>query len=240
MTLILGGLLLQLIREPQNQFGKAVDKGVEIGGKAVDGVAAIAEAFRQGTITQVFTTQMAEMQGTNKLQLTDSKEQLRLAKTSTSSTIWGLLPLPDVTVELSVLVHYVFFCDLNGTWHIDYNDEDKILRAKLPPLQWNVPSIDTRHLEVKVRTSWLRLGEDKLKEELIKELTAEAEQQAPRLAKAATPMAEKAAQEYIENWLLRTFMPKDPKSLPRIEIQFSVEPDEQLLLDMAAYRPETN
>jgi hypothetical protein len=202
---------------------------VREGKEVVRGLQAVAQAFREGTITTSFASYATEVSGSNYLQFATLKQMEVFERREQLTILWGQLPLPDVVVEARAPVEYTYYLDLNKEWR--FNLEEKRLDVITPPIEFNRPAIDVSALQFTVREGSVFRDENVVRARLQQGLTALAERRAREHVPIVRELGRRKTAEFVEKWLGARFedgrdyrvrvafadeLPPAPTALPRV------------------------
>ncbi len=174
--------------------------------EATRAAAAIAQAFRQGTLTTQFTNYSTEVEGVQRLQVATLETTEVVSQRDSASVLWGQLQLPDVVVRAEVPVTYTYYLDLNEPWTLNWDDEAQVLTVEAPELRWNPPAADVSgmRLDAGAFDNPLR-DEDAAIERLRSRLGEWLETQAAGHRDLVAPTAREQTEEWVRTWLAGQF-----------------------------------
>jgi len=193
----------ELPGETLNQTGRLVDK---IG----NGLARVAAAFNQGTITTTFTSYATSVSGSQYLQFATLSQHERFTRTDEASTGFGYIPLPDVIVEADAPVTYTYFLDLNDKW--EFHLKDGVVTVIAPDIKFNPPAVDASAISYEVKKDSMVRDTRQAMEALKNSITWMATQKARANIGLVRETGRKQTEMFVQNWLERSFA--DGKNFP--------------------------
>ena len=183
--------------------GDALDKTARLAQKVGKGLAEVAAAFNQGTITTTFTSYATTMSGSQYLQFATLAQHERFTRTDEATTGFGYLPLPDVIVEAEAPVSYTYYLDLNDQW--DFTLQNGVITVTAPDIKYNKPAVDVSRITYEVKKDSLirdtRLAMDSLK----KSITSLVDKKAKTNIGLVRETGRKQTETFVQNWLAKSF-----------------------------------
>ncbi len=161
---------------------KATDKAIS---DRMDEISNIASAFKTGSVITEFTSYATKIRANNYLQVAQLETVESFSKSETTKHAWDLIKF-SAEVEIRAPVEYTFYLDLleKEAWKFELQNEEAILKnqeenlfrvpeivVRAPGIQWNKPAIDISEMKVWENKS-IGIDEDKMRNELQKEITA--------------------------------------------------------------------
>jgi len=198
VAIVTGGALY-IFRSLRDVPSDIVREGREV----VRGLQAVAQAFREGTITTSFASYATEVSGSNYLQFATLKQLEVFERKEQLTILWGQLALPDVLVEARAPVEYTYYLDLNKEWR--FNLEGKRLDVITPRIEFNRPAIDVSALAFTVRAGSVFRDEEAVRARLQQGLTALAERRAREHVPIVRELGRRKTAEFVEKWLVARF-----------------------------------
>jgi hypothetical protein len=203
--IVLAGYLISL-RTTKQIYDQTMDRAARGMENAARGVDAMAEKFKQGTITHTFMAAIPEMSSTGmgNLELATARATERFSTADTRTIAWDLIPLGTTTSEIEVPVTYRYHLRLSDPWQIDVSGQTCIVKA--PKIRPSLPpAIHTDQMQKKSERGWARLNEREQMAELERSLTPELSVLAGNRKHIALVREEcrKTVGEFVKNWLLR-------------------------------------
>ncbi len=159
--------------------------------------AAVARAFRQGTLTTEFTSYASSIEGTQRLQVASLDTVERISRRDQASVLWGQLELPAVVVEASLPVTYSYYLDLDKPWNLHWNEATHELTVQTPPLEWTRPAVDVSGMRFEASATHPLRDEQAALDRLQSAISPWLEEQAEQHRN----LVESTAREEVENWV---------------------------------------
>ena len=192
---------------------------VKEGKEVVRGLQALAQAFREGTITTSFASYATEVSGSNYLQFATLKQMEVFERKDQASLLWGQLALPDVVVEARAPVQYTYYLDLDKEW--TFRLEGNRVDVVVPPIEFNTPAIDVSALRFTVREGSVFRDEDAVTAQLKQGLSTLAAQRAREHIPVVRELGRRKTADFVEKWLVARF--RDGGDY-RVRVAFADEP----------------
>jgi hypothetical protein len=189
--------------EALNNAGKVVE---QVGIKAQQ----VAAAFKQGTITTIFTSYATSVSGSQYLQFATLSQVETFTRKDESSTAFGYIPLPEVIVEATAPVSYTYYLDLNAHW--DFKLQDGVLWVIAPEIKFNKPAIDASRITYEVKKNSLFRNTTEAMESLKESITGLSIKKAQDNIELVRDTGRRQTETFVENWLAKTF--SDGKKYP--------------------------
>jgi hypothetical protein len=191
------------------------------GWRAAAELRSLAAAFREGTVTTTFARESTSLAGSSRLQLATLRQTEVFSRRDEQRLFWGQLPLPDVVVQARAPVEYTYFLDLEKPW--TFTLEGRVLRARAPALEWNLPAVDASALRYEVRQGSVLRDEAAVLEALRRSLTDAVRLRARDNVPLVRDTARLRAGEFVRTFVAVRF--DDAKDV-RVEVIFADEPPE--------------
>ncbi len=212
---ILTGAGLYLFRSVRSLPHDVMQEGKEL----VRGLQAVAQAFREGTITTSFASYATEVSGSNYLQFATLKQMEVFERKDQATILWGQLALPDVVVEARAPVQYTYYLDLDKEWR--FRLEGNRVDVLTPPIEFNAPAIDVSSLRFTVREGSVFRNEDEVTAQLKGGLSTLAAQRAREHIPIVRELGRRKTADFVEKWLVARF--RDGADY-RVRVAFADEP----------------
>jgi hypothetical protein len=199
LTLIVAASTLYVFRSVRALPGELAQQGRGL----LRDARSVAEAFRTGTLTTVFTSYATEVSGSNYLQFATLRQVEVFERTDALSVLWGQLALPEVIVEARVPVEYTYYLDLEKPWRLQLDGTSVLVTA--PAIEWNAPALDASALRFEVRRGSLLRDERLASERLRQGLSAMARLRAEQNVPLVRELGRRKTEDFVERWLLQRF-----------------------------------
>ncbi|HVM47740.1 MAG TPA: DUF4230 domain-containing protein [Candidatus Acidoferrum sp.] len=190
---------LYVFRSCRAMPGEALERASRL----AKGLADVASAFNQGTITTTFTSYATTLKGSEYLQFATITEQERFQRTDEASTAFGYIPLPDVIVEAEAPVTYTYYLDLNDKW--EFALKDNTITVTAPHIRFNKPAVDASGIRFEVKKDSIIRDTQAALEELKASITWMVNQKARQNISLVRETGRKETQAFVETWLAKSF-----------------------------------
>lgn len=197
---------------------ETVEKGAKLAKEVSAGLAKVASAFHQGTVTTTFTSYATEMTGHQYLQVAEIKQQEKFTRTDEATTGFGYIPLPDVIVQADAPITYTYYLDLNEPWNFTLQDGQIIVTA--PDLKFNKPAVDVSRMTYEVKKNSMIRDTHAAMEGLKNSITWMAHEKAKANVSLVRETGRMETQKFVQNWLAKNF--SDGKNYP-VRVRFRSE-----------------
>jgi hypothetical protein len=178
----------------------------------------VASAFKQGTITTLFTSDATTLSGSQYLQFATLSQHETFTRTDESSLLFGYVPLPDLIVEASAPVTYTYYLDLNASW--DFTLRDGVIWVTAPDIKYNKPALDVSRITYEVKKDSHLRNTSEAMENLRSSLTWMCHEKARSNIQLVRETGRKQTETFVENWLAKSFA--DGKKYP-VKVRFRNE-----------------
>lgn len=158
---------------------------------------AIAQAFREGTLSTEFTSYTQSLEGTRRLQVASLTSVETLSQRDQASILWGQLELPEVLLRATLPVTYTYYLDLEAPWTLTWDESSQVLAVQTPPLEWNRPAVDVSRMAIEVERTHPLRDHEAARERLRQALTPWLEERAEDNRR----LVEATAREEVEGWV---------------------------------------
>ncbi|ACF13659.1 hypothetical protein Ctha_1195 [Chloroherpeton thalassium ATCC 35110] len=155
--------------------------------------------LRQNSLSRL-SIAFQNTQKLSQLQLAELQTKEHFSK-SVSRKIIGGLQVGEASAEITVNVAYRFYCKMSDIFLEQKSDVLIIKVAKLYAPE--TPAIDTRSLQINSSSTWFGGDEEKLKTELLKELTESLAMRAPLYRKYIELDAKASLAEIMHEFLTK-------------------------------------
>ncbi len=173
------------------------------------------KAMVKENITTEFHSFATEIRGLQHLTVAELTQMEVFERTSTASTLFDRIKLPDVVVSISAPVSFHYFFDFKKPWSFAL-DQD-ILVVTPPPLEFDPPAADISQTEFIIKKGSLFRDEAEVMSKLQKEITPLLNERAEKNKELVLDRAKQQAREFVFNWLKQ----KSPKEKdPKVEVRF--------------------
>jgi hypothetical protein len=196
-------LVVHQIGRTAREGGRAATEMVrELGEGAVD----IAAAFKSGTITETFVSDIPSFRkdGGARLELVSFEAVEILRKSDELRIGWDLISLGTTVTEIRVPVTYRYHVRFDEPWLLEVEGQSCVVHA--PAIRPSLPpAIDTGRMERYSERGWLRFNEDEQMEALERGITAALSQRAgdPRHLEMVRERCRLEVADFVRSWLLR-------------------------------------
>jgi hypothetical protein len=194
----------QTVKEAAEAGNGSLEKTVTQGGRVVRGLgrigAQVAEAFLAENIQRTFSDYTTSIAAEEKGRVFAAKIEAIEETSITSSKFWG-----NTTVTVRVPAIFQYSLSLKEPWRIrtESTETSTICYVVCPDLRPVLPvAFDTRGMEVKVKTGWMRFDGDERQLEAIREITPHLMKRSGERASQARDKARRFAAEFVRGWLL--------------------------------------
>ena len=172
----------------------------------LDGVGGIASKFRQGHITETFTSALPKVDRTpgGNLELATATVTETLTRTDVQPELFGMIDLGKTVSAISVPVTYRFHLNLRDPWKLDVIGNTCVVRA--PAIRPSLPpAINTYRMEKRSEAGWARFDTREQMAELERSITSRLSSLAgdPRRLALVREDCRKTTAEFVRDWLLR-------------------------------------
>jgi len=193
----------------------------------------VARAFKQGTITTLFTSEATTLSGNQYLQFATLSQHETFTRTDESTTLFGYVPLPDLIVEASAPVTYTYYLDLNAPW--DFTLRDGVIWVTAPDIKYNKPALDVSRITFEVKKDSHIRNTSEAMENLRSSMTWMCYQKARSNIELVRETGRKQTETFVENWLAKSFA--DGKKYP-VKVRFRNEkPSTQPVVTLPDQKP---
>lgn len=203
-VLALLGTGLYVFQSLRRLPSEALDRGRE----TLQAARELVEAFRTQRVTSSFASEARTLNGTTRLQVATLATQEVFSQKDEASLFWGSLELPEVLVEARAPVEYVYYLDLDGPWHFELREGERVIRVQAPALAFNTPAVDVGALQYVVREGSLLRDEGAALERLRRGLPVLAAERARRSVPLVRDTARRQAAQFVTRWLAQRFGPE--------------------------------
>ena len=209
MVVLVGGALYvfhscrDLPGETLNNASRVVQ---QVGLKAQE----VAAAFKQGTITTIFTSYATTVSGSQYLQFATLSQVETFTRKDESSTAFGYIPLPEVIVEATAPVSYTYYLDLNAHW--EFKLQEGVLWVIAPEIKFNKPAVDASRITYEVKKNSLFRNTAEAMENLKESITGLSIKKAHDNIALVRDTGRRQTETFVENWLAKSF--SDGKKYP--------------------------
>jgi hypothetical protein len=229
LTLVAGGVyVFKSCRDLPVETLERTGKMVQTAGQQLQKVAA---AFKQGTITTIFTSYATTISGSQYLQFATLSQHEVFTRTDESSLAFGYIPLPDVIVQASAPVSYTYYLDLNARW--DFLLQDGAILVTAPDIKYNRPAVDVSQISYEVKKNSLFRNTSEAMANLRSSITWLSYKKAQSNIDLVRETGRKQTESFVENWLAKSFA--DGKKYP-VKVRFRSEAKAQE--SVAPHKPE--
>lgn len=160
----------------------------------------LAEAFLTENIQRTFSDHITTIEAEKKARLIVASIEADERMTDTSTKRWG-----TTTVDVRVPATFRYAVSLKEKWDVrtELTQQSAICRVIAPDIRPVLPvAFDTRQMEVKATTTWLRLDGDERAAELTREITPFLTKRSGERARQARDSARQAIAEFVRGWLI--------------------------------------
>ena len=182
--------------ETLNNASKVVQ---QVGIKAQE----VAAAFKQGTITTIFTSYATTVSGSQYLQFATLSQVETFTRKDESSTAFGYIPLPEVIVEATAPVSYTYYLDLNAHW--EFKLQDGVLWVIAPEIKFNKPAVDASRITYEVKKNSLFRNTAEATANLKESITGLSIKKAHDNIALVRDTGRHQTETFVENWLAKSF-----------------------------------
>ena len=188
---------------------------------------AVAERFRQGSITRTFIASLPSIKqaGSGRLELATLDSTERFKTKDQLKIWWDYVSLGTTTSEISVPVTYRYHLKLSDSWTLSISNQTCLVTA--PRIRPTLPpSIHTGRMEKTTKNGWARFNATDQLDELEKSMTATLVQFAgdeKRLA-LVRDEARKTVASFVKNWLLKENQWREDR-FHNVIVRFHDEPE---------------
>lgn len=179
----------------------------------------LAEVFRQGSVETSLRSYASELQGVSRLQFAELKQDEIFERKDTTSVAWGTIPLPDVVVQASARVVYVYAVDLQKRWEIRLQDRTVDVIAPAP--EWSAPALDPSSLKFEVKQGSVLRDEAAVQEALRAGLRDLLNERARAHLPLVRETGRKELARFVREWLLARY---SDGSQYNVSVRFADEP----------------
>ncbi len=144
-----------------------------------------------------FATTLAPLR---RLELAKINQLEVFERSSQPKLFWEKLNLPEVVVQASVPVEYLYYVELNEGWRITLNEH--VCTVTAPALQAGTPAPDISSLRFEVRKGSIFRDESIVTKELQREMTGLLEKRAQESLTLTKEPARKQIAELAKQWLM--------------------------------------
>ncbi len=167
--------------------------------------AAIARAYREGTLTTRLTNYATEVEGVQRLQVATLETTEVVSQRDAASVLWGQLQLPDVVVRAEVPVTYTYYLDLNDPWTLTWDEQTGVLTVEAPELRWNPPAVDISAMQLDAGGDNPLRDEAAAIERVRSRMTEWLDAQASAHRDLVAATAREQTEEWVRTWLQGQF-----------------------------------
>ena len=178
----------------------------------------VASAFKQGTITTIFTSEATTLSGSQFLQFATLSQHETFTRTDESTTLFGYVPLPELIVQASAPVTYTYYLDLNAPW--DFALRDGVIWVTAPDIKYNKPALDVSRITYEVKKDSHIRNTSEAIENLRSSMTWMCYEKARSNIQLVRETGRKQTESFVENWLAKSFA--DGKKYP-VKVRFRSE-----------------
>lgn len=178
----------------------------------------------QQDVTIEFLSFNEKQSRVNKLVLLERQSSEKLVKTVNNTYkvpgIDGLEFSDSATMSLACPVSYSYYVDLKEPWHLVLRNGD--LTVSAPALRLARPSVDIGRVKRDIQGGWLVFGEDRMLQELERELVVRLYQQAnrPENLDKIRESCRASLEDFIRAWAV-----VDKRQIKSVSIRFAGEKD---------------
>ncbi len=194
---------LYVFKSCRDMPGQAIGGATQLAKQIGKGMAEVAAAFNQGTVTTSFTSYATSISGSQYLQFATLTQQERFTRTDEASTAFGYLPLPEVMVEADAPVNYTYYLDLNDKW--EFQLQKGIINVIAPNIKFNKPAVDVSRITYEVRKDSHFRRTSQAMENLKNSITFMAHQKARENVNLVRETGRRQTEMFVQNWLSRSF-----------------------------------
>jgi hypothetical protein len=217
VLIVVGGAVV-VFRSCRDLPGETLEKTGKLVKAVGRGLAEVASAFRQGTVTTTFTSYATSISGSQYLQFAELKQHEIFTRKDESSLAYGYIPLPDVIVEAKAPVTYTYYLDLGERW--DFKLQDGVIWVIAPDIKFNKPAVDASRITYEVKKkSFMRDTTDAM-ENLKNSITLLSYQKAKTNIDLVRETGRRQTETFVQNWLAKAFA--DGKNYP-VKVMFKSE-----------------
>lgn len=159
----------------------------------------LADAFLAENIQRTFSDHITTIEAEKKARLMVASIEAEERMTDTSTKHWG-----TTRVDVRVPATFRYAVSLKEKWDVrtELTQNGAICRVVAPDIRPVLPvAFDTRQLEVKATTTWLRLDGDERAAEMTREITPFLTKRSGERARQARDSARQAIAEFVRGWL---------------------------------------
>jgi hypothetical protein len=178
----------------------------------------VASAFKQGTITTLFTSEATTLSGSQYLQFASLSQHETFTRTDETTVLFGYVPLPDLVVQASAPVTYTYYLDLNAPW--EFVLRDGVIWVTAPEIKYNKPALDVSRITYEVKKDSHIRNTSEAMENLRSSMTWMCYEKARSNIELVRETGRKQTESFVENWLAKSFA--DGKKYP-VKVRFRNE-----------------
>lgn len=183
----------------------------------------ISTGFSSGKVLDEFNSFITKYEGSNKLQVASIKSLDKFSKKDSQSILWELISLPDVIIEIQTPVEYTYYIDLEGRWEFNWNDNDSSISVVAPALQCGTPAVDISNLEIIEKKSSILRDNEKVKNDLKKELSAKLNHVAENKIQLIREIAREETKTFLRTWFINSYFKDSSIKISKIDLFFEDE-----------------
>lgn len=209
-VLFLVAAMIYVFKSCRELPGTVLEKSGQLAEKVGQGLAQVAAAFKQGTITTTFTSYATSVSGSQFLQFATLSQMETFTRKDEASLAYGYLPLPDLIVEATAPVTYTYYLDLNDRW--EFRIENGAVVVIAPEIKFNKPAVDASRITYEVKKDSLFRRTREAMENLKNSITLLSYQKARSNAELVRETGRHQTELFVQNWLAKSFA--DGKQYP--------------------------
>ena len=215
-TLVAGSVYI--FKSCRDLPGDTMDRAGKLAQTIGQQVRDVASAFKQGTITTIFTSEATTLSGSQYLQFATLSQHETFTRTDESTTLFGYVPLPEIVVQASAPVSYTYYLDLNARW--EFTLQDGVIWVTAPDIKFNKPALDVSRITYEVKKGSSIRNTSEAMDNLRSSMTWMCYEKARSNIELVRETGRKQTETFVENWLAKSFA--DGKKYP-VKVRFRNE-----------------